>query len=181
MQFIISSRKLDVTPDVKEYVEEKIGRMKKYFGNIIFARVELEREEKRDDGKDFTCEVLLSVPGQKIRVDRQRGTELFEAIDLAEKALESQIKTLKDKYEDENWPSKEEMRELEKQAAEPKVSADDYEYAYEFEGEPMTLEEAKQQMELLGNDFYVFTNKDTGRTNTVYKKSNGRYGVIIER
>lgn len=178
MQFIVNSRgKMDLTPDVREYVEEKIGKMANVFGKIISVRVELSREEKRDDGKTFACEVLVSVPGQQFRVDRQRGEELFEAIDLAEEALESQIKTFKGKMIDESRQN---------QGTPPPLPPEDepemeYEYTSEIGQEPMSLEEAKKQMELLGHDFYVFTNVNTGQTNTVYKKANGRFGVIVEK
>jgi len=178
MQFIINSRgKMDLTPDVREYVEEKIGKMANVFGKIISVRVELSREEKRDDGKPFACEVLVSVPGSQFRVDRQRGQELFEAIDLAEEALESQIKTFKGKMIDE-------ARKNDGTPPPPlevDMEEDEYEYVSEVSQPPMTLEEAKKQMGLLGHDFYVFTNVDTGQTNTVYKKSNGRFGVIVEK
>jgi len=179
MQFILTSRgKMDLTPDVRSYVEEKIGKMANVFGRIISVRVELSREEKRDDGKPFACEVLVSVPGQQFRVDHQRGEEIFEAIDLAEEALESQIKTFKGKMIDEARQNKEELP-----PPPPPVEDEDMEYEYttEYGQEPMSLDEAKKQMELLGHDFYVFTNSETGRTNTVYKKANGRYGVIVEK
>ncbi|MFA4930335.1 MAG: ribosome-associated translation inhibitor RaiA [Patescibacteria group bacterium] len=179
MQLILSSRNFDMTPDVRAYVEEKLARAEKYFGNVIILRVELEFEDKRDDGKDFSCEILVSLPGRKIRVDRQRGQELFEAIDLAEAAMSAQIKGLKEKIIDEARQSKEHLRQMESQP--PVDTEGEYEYTYEVEQEPMSLDEAKEQMNLLQQDFYVFTNNETGRTNTVYKKSDGRYGVIVEK
>ncbi len=181
MQLILSSRKVDVTSDVRAYVEEKMGKIGNYFDRVISVRVELERESRRDDGKDFSCELLVSVPGKQFRVGRERGSELFEAIDLAEEALESQIKTYKGKMIDDARLAKESIKNIPDPATAAENSEDEYEYMYQVGQEPMTLDEAKQQLELLGHDFYVFTNVDNGKTNTVYKKSDGRYGVIVEQ
>lgn len=179
MQLIISSRKFDITPDVRAYVEEKMGKIPEYYNRLISVRVELSREEKRDDGLPYACELLISVPGKQFRID-QRGKELFEAIDFAESAAQSQIKSHKEKMVDE-------ARKNSELPAEPMINEEvapaheDYEYTYEFKQEPMSLDEAIEQMNLLGHDFYVFTNNETGQNNTVYKKSDGRYGVIVEK
>ncbi len=180
MQLILSSRKVDVTPDVRTYVEEKMGKIGNYFDRVISIRVELERELRRDDGKEFGCEILLSVPGRQLRVG-QRGKELYESIDLAEQALQGQIKSFKGKMIDEARQAKESIKNIPDPSLTAAADDDDYEYMYQIGQEPMTLDEAKQQMQLLGHDFYVFTNVETGKTNTVYKKQDGRFGVIVEK
>jgi putative sigma-54 modulation protein len=186
MQLIINSRRVEVTPDVRDYVEEKIGKAKHIFDNIISIRVELKREEKRDDGKPYSCEVLVSVPGKLFRVGKERGKELFEAIDLAEAALEEQIRSFKEKMIDESRRAKEfeevNPAEMTETAAEEEDDGYDYmEYVSEIDHQPMTMEEAIKQMELLKYDFYVYTDKETGKRNTVYKKRDGRYGVVLEK
>lgn len=180
MQLIISSRKLDITPDVRAYVEEKMGKITDYYNRTISVRAELSREEKRDDGQTYACELLISIPGKQFRID-QRGKELFEAIDLAESAAQSQIKSFKEKMIDDARQNNVELPAEPIISEEPTPHYEDLEYAYEFKQEPMSMDEAIEQMNLLGHDFYVFTNKDTGENNTVYKKSDGRYGVIVEK
>jgi putative sigma-54 modulation protein len=82
---------------------------------------------------------------------------------------------------DEARQAKESIKNIPDPLTVVEVPEDDYEYMYQVGQEPMTLDEAKQQLELLGHDFYVFTNSDNGKTNTVYKKQDGRYGVIVEK
>lgn len=182
MQLIISARKFNLRDDVRDYVQEKMEKMNNFFDNIVSIRVELSREEKRDDGKPFGCEVLVSVPNKQFRAEK-RGGELFEAIDLTEEALEVQIKSFKEKIDETMIKDKGQMNEVlqeAEQASLDEMEEDQFDYIYRGPGEAMTLDEAKQQMELLKQDFYVFINEETGKTNTVYKKADGRYGVIVE-
>ncbi|HPH78456.1 MAG TPA: ribosome-associated translation inhibitor RaiA [bacterium] len=179
MQLIITSRRIDLADDVRAYVHEKMEKINNYYDRAITLRVELSREEKRDDGKPFGCDALLSIPNKQIRVEK-RGGELFEAIDLAEEALESQLKSHKEKLSEENVVDKGELIDAMSASVSDDLEEELYDFEYHGPGESMTLDEAKEQMQLLKQDFYVFINKDTGKTNTVYKKSDGRYGVIVE-
>lgn len=158
-----------------------MGKINEYYNRVTSVRVELSREEKRDDGLPFACELLVTVPGKQFRVE-QRGKELFEAIDLAEEAVESQIKSHKGKLFDESRRGKEDfIEEVTPESTEETPHYEDVEYTSEFAQKPLSLDEAIEQMNLLGHDFYVFTNKETGENNTVYKKKDGRYGVIVEK
>jgi ribosomal subunit interface protein len=180
MQLIITSRRIDLTDDVRNYVHEKMEKVNNYYDRAISLRVELSREEKRDDGKTFGCEALLSIPNKQFRVEK-RGGELFEAIDLAEEAIESQLKSHKEKLDEEVMVDKSELIDAMNESEKEELKIENtYDFEYHGPGESMTLDDAKEQMQLLRQDFYVFINKETGRTNTVYKKSDGRFGVIVE-
>ncbi len=95
MNISIKATNLDLTPSVKEYVEEKIGNLAKYI-KAIEAKVELERERKHKSGLVFRAEVMLVVGGKLMRADAS-AEDIYAAIDLVIPKIKDQIGKFKDK------------------------------------------------------------------------------------
>lgn len=174
MKFNIRGNKLKVTEPIKEYLEEKIGRLDKYFGNPeeITANIVV-----RISGYDQIVEV--TIPAKKLILrGESRNKDLYAAIDDVTEKLERQIRKNKTKmkkkvfhthFEDFNIKF-----EVDKDEEENNVIVK----RKQIEMKPMSEEEAILQMELLGHDFFVFLNINIASLCVLYKRKDGNYGII---
>lgn len=171
MKFIILGKNIEVTPGLRSAVEDKIGKLEKYFNPDTEAHVTLSVEKDRQK-----IEVTIPVKGNIIRSE-QVSNDMYVSIDLVEEIIERQLKKYKNKIVDK------------KQAAiafsdlfinEEYSPADEVEIVKvkKFAMKPMDPEEACVQMELLGHNFYVFLNSETDQVNVVYKRKGNTYGLI---
>ena len=171
MKFVIVGKNIDVTPGLKSAVEDKLGKLDKYFSEDTTVHVTLSVE--RNDQK---IEVTIPVKGSIIRSE-QVSTDMYVSIDLVEEIIERQLKKYKNKIIDKHQAA----------ASFTKNFVDEDVYDEEdvridrvkkFDIKPMYPEDACVQMELLGHSFYVFMNADTDQVNVVYKRKNNSYGLI---
>ncbi|MCL4491558.1 MAG: ribosome-associated translation inhibitor RaiA [Nitrospirae bacterium] len=168
MKVIVNGRHMEITPALRSYAEEKIGKFEKYVSNITEAVVTLGVEKYR-----HKAEVLLKVNGIMIQAESVTG-EVYSAIDEVAGKLEKQVK----KYKEKNHA----YRKGEKRAVEPEsvaVAEGGRIIKHKrFDMKPMSSDEAVHQMELLDKDFFVFANPASGDINVVYRRNDGNYGLI---
>ena len=174
MKFIIRGKNLEVTDSIKSYIEEKIGKLDKYFekpgeltANVIV----------RVKGKDQIVEV--TIPAKKIILRGEESSEdLYASIDLVSDKLERQIK--KNKAKMNNMKGKKMVAEFNFDVVDTLEDEKEKLIAKrkDLEMKPMSEEEAILQMELLGHQFYLFKNSDTNKEAVVYKRKEGNYGII---
>jgi len=171
MKFIIVGRNLEVTPALRSAVEDKIGKLTKYFNPDTEVHVTLSVEKDRQK-----IEVTIPVKGNIIRSE-QVSSDMYVSIDLVEEIIERQLKKYKTKivdkqqtaesfsqmYVDNNYMEDEEVKIVRTK---------------KFDIKPMYPEDACIQMELLGHSFYVFINAETDQVNVVYKRKGSTYGLI---
>lgn len=171
MKFVITGRNIDITEGLRAAVEEKIGKLERYFTPQTEVNVTLSVEKDRQK-----IEVTIPVKGNIIRSE-QVSSDMYVSIDLVEEIIERQLKKYKNKIIDK------------KQAREdfnPEFIEKDYDEddtikiirTKKFGIKPMDPEEACIQMELLGHNFYVFSNSETNEVNVVYKRKGNTYGLI---
>ena len=175
MKFTIRGKKLEVTDAIKAYVEEKIGRLDKYFENPnnISANVLM-----RLSGKDQVVEVTINTHGLILRGE-EANKDLYASIDLVTDKIERQIRKNKTKIHKKS--SKESIRDFKEFEVEEKENANDVVKRKEIEMKPMSEEEAILQMELIDHDFFVYKDANTNETNVVYKRKDGNYGLIVTK
>ena len=173
MKFNIHGKKLEVTDSIKDYIENKIGRLDKYFDNPenITATVVIKLTSKNQ-----VVEVTINTHSFVIRGE-ESNSDLYASIDLVSDKIERQIrknktrmhkKINKEKIKDFNLAYENEQEEKSDIIVKRKV----------VETKPMDEEEAILQMELLGHDFFVFKNANTDEFNIIYKRKEGNYGII---
>ncbi|MFA5353674.1 MAG: ribosome-associated translation inhibitor RaiA [Thermodesulfovibrionales bacterium] len=169
MNIIVNGRHLEITPALKSYAEEKIGRFDKYLSNITEAVVTLSVEKYR-----HKAEVLLKVNGSMIQAEEVTG-EVYSAIDEVVEKLEKQVVRHKEKLLSYRKGDKKplEAAEAEGAADEPQIIK-----RKSFDMKPMAPEDAVIQMELLNKDFFIFTNQSSNDINVVYLRKDGNYGLI---
>ena len=171
MKFVIVGKNIEVTQGLKAAVEEKIGKLEKYFNPETEIHVTLSVEKERQK-----IEVTIPVKGSIIRSE-QVSNDMYVSIDLVEEIIERQIKKYKNKLIDQKQSAgffKQEFIE--------KDYMDDEEVKIirtkKFDIKPMYPEDACVQMELLGHSFFVFFNAATEQVNVVYKRKGNTYGLI---
>jgi putative sigma-54 modulation protein len=172
MKFIISGKNIEVTQGLREAIEEKIGKLEKYFKPETEVHVTLSVEKERQK-----IEVTIPVKGNNIRSE-QVSSDMYVSIDLVEEIIERQLKKYKNKLVDQkqhaasafkqDFIEKEYMDEEEVQIIRTK----------RFDVKPMYPEDACVQMELLGHNFFIFCNAETDQVNVVYKRKGNTYGLI---
>lgn len=171
MKFIIVGKNVEVTPGLRSAVEDKIGKLEKYFNPDAEAHVTLSVEKDRQK-----IEVTIPVKGNIIRSE-QVSNDMYVSIDLVEEIIERQLKRYKNKLVDQKQSAgffKQEFIEKEYMDEEEiKIIR-----TKKFDIKPMYPEDACIQMELLGHNFFVFCNAETDQINVVYKRKGNTYGLI---
>ena len=173
MNFIISGKNIEVTPGLKDSVINKLGKLERYFTPDTEIIVTLSVEKDRQK-----IEVTIPVKGDIIRSE-QTSTDMYVSIDLVEEVIERQLRKYKNKLiarHQEGGTFKQEFFE-----EEPAIDSNDeiqIVRTKKFSIKPMFPEDACVQMELLGHDFFVFSNAETEEVNVVYKRKNGTFGLI---
>ena len=171
MKFVIIGKNIDVTEGLKAAVQDKIGKLEKYFAPETEVHVTLSVEKDRQK-----IEVTIPVKGNIIRSE-QVSNDMYVSIDLVEEIIERQLKKYKTKLVD-----KHQAGSFFKQEYIEKEYMDDEEIQIvrtkKFDIKPMYPEDACIQMELLGHNFYVFCNAETDMVNVVYKRKGNTYGLI---
>ena len=171
MKFIIVGRNIEVTPGLRAAVEEKIGKLDKYFNPDTEVHVTLSVEKDRQK-----IEVTIPVKGSIIRSE-QVSNDMYVSIDLVEEIIERQLKKYKNKIVDKQQA----VASFSKAYVENDYTDDDeikIVRTKKFDIKPMYPEDACIQMELLGHNFFVFCNAETDQVNVVYKRKGDTYGLI---
>ena len=171
MKITISGKNIDVTDGLRTAVQDKIGKLERYFMPETEVQVTLSVEKDRQK-----IEVTIPVKGNIIRSE-QVSSDMYVSIDLVEEVIERQLKKYKNKLVDQQQASS-----FFKQEYIEKDYMDDEEVKIirtkRFDIKPMYPEDACVQMELLGHSLYVFCNAETEQVNVVYKRKGNTYGLI---
>ncbi|MDY0405098.1 ribosome-associated translation inhibitor RaiA [Virgibacillus sp. 179-BFC.A HS] len=181
MKFNIRGENVEVTSAMRNYVEKKISKLERYFDAPLTSEVHVNLSVYNDEQR---IEVTIPMTNLLLRAEEQ-NVDMYAAIDLVVDKLERQIRKYKTKinrkFRQEGSP-KHVFAELEKEANENRFSQDDDELEVvrtkRFNLKPMDSEEAILQMDMLGHSFFVFTNAVSGDTNVVYRRNDGKYGLI---
>ena len=171
MKFIISGKNLDVTDGLKAAIEEKIGKLERYFTPETEVHVTLSVEKERQK-----IESTIPMKGNIVRAE-QVSDDMYVSIDLVEEVIERQLRKYKNKLVDRQQSA----ASLSKAFIEEEIEEDDeikIIRSKKFGMKPMDPEEACIQMELLGHNFYVFRNAATDEVNVVYKRKGNTFGLI---
>ena len=181
MNYNIRGENIEVTPAIREYVEKKIAKIERYFTETPNANVNVNLKVYND--KKTKVEITIPMQNLVLRAE-EVNDDMYAGIDLIVDKLERQIRKHKTKV---NRKVREKggvnalFTNVAPEPGEPIVEEEsELELVRQksFDLKPMDSEEAILQMNMLGHTFYVFTNAQTNHTNVVYKRKDGRYGLI---
>jgi putative sigma-54 modulation protein len=169
----VFTRNMEMTPRLQEYVERKIGKLDRYLPSVDEARMELKVEETRSANHRQVAQLTVRVRGTILRAE-ERTNDMFASIDTVLDKMYRQIARYKGKRQD-RWHAAAEKLPIEEAVEE---SVGEIVRVKRFEIRPMSAEEAIEQMELLGHQFYVFLNTNEDAINVLYKRDDGNYGLL---
>jgi putative sigma-54 modulation protein len=176
MQVSVTFRNTDSKDVWRDYVEEKISKLKKYLDYPLEANVVLATEKHRQ-----MAEVNLVVNRLTLNA-REEAEDMFSAIDGMAEKLERQLLKYKEKIRrhkgnpaqpESSWRMNVYAAESFEEGVEPRLIK-----SKKLQVKPMSAEEAALQMELLNNEFYIFTNVASKSLNIIYRMKDGHYGLI---
>lgn len=175
MKFNIIGRKINVTDKITDYVEKKLGKLDKFFGDEPEARIVLGTIKDKE-----YIEAAVYAAGMIYRAEVS-DESIFAAIDRIVDIIERQIR--KNKTRLEKKIKREALNDTMMISGEVYSDGEDSEAfriikKKRFHVKPMSPEEAVLQMNLLGHNFFVFKNQETDEMNVVYKRKDGNYAII---
>ncbi|MDO4283682.1 MAG: ribosome-associated translation inhibitor RaiA [Clostridia bacterium] len=170
MRTNIRGNKVEVTEAIKKYIEEKIGKLDKYFEKPeeIEAKIVIKVR-----GKEQIVEVTIPIKKIIIRCE-ENHKDLYAAIDIVTDKLERQIRKNKTRMKRRGNVEELGMNLSFDEEEEERVVVK----RKEIEMKPMSEEEAILQMNLIGHEFFVFKNTDTDNIDILYRRKDGDYGII---
>ncbi|MDQ0339922.1 putative sigma-54 modulation protein [Caldalkalibacillus uzonensis] len=180
MKFNIRGENIEVTPALRDYVEKKVGRLERYFQEDITSDVYVTLKVTRDQ---HSVEVTIPMPKLLLRAE-EKSLDMYASIDLVVEKLERQIRKYKTKVNRkfrQEGSVKQLFHDVNGQADQTQNEVDDsieIVRTKRFNLKPMDAEEAVLQMDLLGHNFFVFSDAETEKVSVVYKRKDGRYGLI---
>ncbi len=196
MEITVGGRKVEVSRSVREAVEEKVGRLGRFLDGMERADVVFTEERNPRISEKEVCEVTLYGHGHVVRA-RAAASETLAALDLVVGKLTHRLEKLKGKLVSRSHPRRHGWGDH-LTAGGTLLDTDDVGSAHlesaeegtegpeeirivrskQFAIKPMTPEEAALQMELLGHDFFLFTNAETSGAAVVYRRNDGDVGLI---
>lgn len=175
MQISVSFRNCDPSDHLKEYAENRMGRLKKYLEEPIEIHLVLSIQKFR-----HTVDATISSNGVKIKAQEETG-DLYSAIDMVQDKIEKQVKRHRDKVKDHKPEVKPKLTAPGTPAVEETEAEEQGPQIIKAEGnfaKPMDVEEAAMQLKLSNSEFLVFTNSKTRLINVLYRRKDGNFGLI---
>lgn len=173
MTLNIRGNKIEITDAIRSYIEDKLGRLDKYFENPeeINANVVV-----RMSGISQIIEVTIPIKKVVLRAE-ERDKDLYAAIDIVSDKLERQIRKNKTRMRHKN--NKETMDAfIDFEVNEEEASEETIVKRKTVAAKPMSEEEAMLQMNLLGHDFFIFKNAESENIAVIYRRKDGNFGII---
>ncbi|MBX0329793.1 ribosome-associated translation inhibitor RaiA [Oscillochloris sp. ZM17-4] len=192
MDLTVKSRNGKITERQRQHIEEKLGKLGRYMDQISSATVEVHTEQHRQAGEVHRVQVTLTGDRGVILRAEEQSSDLYSAIDEVQSVLQRQIKRYKEKF----WRRERQRRQPDKIAAieiptavaesavaEAEVEVEGREIEVirtkQFTLRPMFTDDAIEQMELLGHNFFVFQDAENQRFSVLYRRRDGNYGLIV--
>ena len=177
----IHGNNLEITQRLENYVAKKAGRLDRYMPNLTEISVDLSTENARSAVERQVAQITIRDDRGTILRAEERSSDMFAAIDAVVDKLYRQINRYRGKRQrrwrgagvEEQWEGEPlPMIEEEESTEQPSVRYK------RFPLQPMPTEEAIEQMELLGHDFFVFFNAEEEAINVLYRRRDGNYGLL---
>lgn len=186
MKLVIQGKNIEVTDAIREYVHQKIEKAVNHF-QALTTEVDVHLSVARNPRiPKQIAEVTIYANGTVVRAE-ESSENLYASIDLVADKIARQLRKYKERRSHHRNDLKAEIALTDQPIVEdlnldrePELPAKLVRTKY-FAMPPMTVDEALEQLELVGHDFFMFRNTETGEINVVYERNHGGYGVIQPR
>lgn len=184
MQIIVKGRNIEITQSLQDYATKRAGRLSRYMPEADEVRIELARENTRSSEQRHIAQITIQSSKTILRAE-EHTNDMYAAIDNVIEKINRRIARYRGKQIDRWQKGQKQEPPVMDEELEAYLEDEDYDEegprivrVKRFMVNPMNEEEAVEQMELLGHNFFVFYNADLGRINVVYRRRDGNYGVI---
>jgi putative sigma-54 modulation protein len=182
MELTVRGHDLHISDELREFAERRTDGLDKLLDNVVDAKLELRRAHQRSASSGAIAAQITIQTGRNILRAEERDNDAIRAVDLAIDKIQRQARRVHERRADRKGPRAGELEE----ALPPIDTSDDEETESvaklvrrkRFSVKPMDPEEAIEQMELLGHDFYLFHNAEESQINVVYRRQDGTYGLL---
>jgi putative sigma-54 modulation protein len=175
MRLQVKGKNLDVSDSIRSYAEDKLRKLERQLADPTQIELELSVERNPSISANHVAEATIWTKGPTLRA-REASADMRASIDQLVDKLERQVKRYRQKRR------RRVGRDNGSSLAAAQAVNDETEPVIvktkQFAVKPMTPEEAVLQLELIGHDFFVFQNAETGEVNVVYRRRDGHYGLI---
>ena len=187
MRLVIHGKNIEITDAIREYVHQKIEKAVNHFQNLT-TEVDVHLSVARNPriNPKQAAEVTIYANGSVIRAE-ESSENLYASIDLVADKIARQLRKYKERRQDKKTQTKTVLETTDTPVVAdligdrtPELPSEVVRTKY-FAMPPMTLAEALEQLQLVGHDFYMFRNVETGEINVIYERNHGGYGVIQPR
>ncbi|MHC5724309.1 MAG: ribosome hibernation-promoting factor, HPF/YfiA family [Nostoc sp.] len=186
MKLVIHSKNIEITDAIREYVHQKIEKSVSHFQNST-NEVDVDLSVARNPriSTRQAAEVTIYANGSVIRAE-ESSESLYASIDLVADKIARQLRKYKERRQDKKTQSPPTEVVVASVVTDligdrtPELPSEVVRTKY-FSMPPMTLAEALEQLQLVGHDFYMFRNSETGEINVLYERNHGGYGLIHPR
>lgn len=192
MDVTVSGRKMPVSDSLKEYAEDKIGgAVEQLDVDAIACEIVLYREKNPANPNPAICEVTVVMKGHVARVEESEQ-DMFAAIDVAAAKIARQLRKFKTRVRSKRAKKTEQDVSYREEHAHPETELDLDKLMDELSDDevvrrkkihytPLTEDEALVQIDLIGHDFFVYTDRDSNDVHVIYRRSDGGYGVLTPK
>jgi putative sigma-54 modulation protein len=175
MRLQVKGKNVEVSEQIRSYAELKLGKLERHLNGPTRVELELAVERNPSISANNVAEATIWTKGPVLRA-RESSADMKASIDQLVEKLERQVTRYRDKRRRHDYPA----------PGQASVAADATDVdegvpivkMKQFAVKPMSPEEAVLQLELIGHDFFVFRNADSGEVNVVYRRHGGGYGLI---
>ncbi len=174
MKFNIRGQKIDVTPAIRDYAEKKIGKLEKYFSKSDELTASILLKVR---GKEQIAEVTIPIKKIVLRAE-ETNKDLYAAIDLVSEKLERQIRKNKTRIAQRKSKANDIEINVDFDNSEIEEAKDKVVKRKQMDTKPMNEEEAILQMNMLGHEFFIYKDDESGNTCILYKRKDGDLGII---
>jgi putative sigma-54 modulation protein len=182
MELIIHGHNLDITTRINNYVEKKVERIDRYMPKLSNVTIDLSSESTRSAVERYVAQITIRDDRGTILRAEERSSDIFAAIDAVVDKLYRQIERYRGKKKKKYRGIQEDLDLGEPLPLDEEEAIDSSESnivrTKRFTLYPMSTEEAVDQMELLGHDFFVFFNAEEDAINVIYRRHDGDYGLL---
>ena len=177
MQTLIKGRNLEVSEALRSYVEGKAGKLDRYMSNIDEARFDLSLHNARNAEERHIAQITLRTTNGAILRAEEHSADMHASIDQALDKITRQLKRYKGKHWQSQARAAEQAEEELFEDVEPLITH--VVRTKRFQMQPMSVDEAIEQMEMLGHDFFIFYDVENGNYSVVYRRRDNGYGLLI--
>lgn len=169
MEIQLTAKQLKITPALREYVQQKMGKVQKYFDHIVWGQAFLFVEKR-----SHKAEMLAHAPGQTFRA-LATAADLYAAIDLASDKIDAQLKKHKERIKSRHKPKASDVMA----EAVPPAEAGGFAFTVIRQAvEPTTPERAAAAMDSSERRFLVYLDKDTDQIHVLFRREDESIGIV---